>query len=117
MNTHENLTVWNKSIDYVTELYRITHDFPASEKYSLVDQMRRSGVSVPSNIAEGAARGSQKEFKRFLHISLGSAAELQTQLMIARNLNFLSDQEFQVLLKQSKDISKMISGLIRSLGV
>lgn len=117
MKTHENLSVWHKSIDFVTELYRITRNFPSSEKYSLVDQVRRSGVSIPSNIAEGAARCSQKEFKRFLYISLGSAAELQTQLTIARNLKFISEQEFQLLLKQSTDISKMVSGLIRSLRV
>ena len=116
MNTHENLTVWNKSIDFVTDLYQVTKGFPNAEKYGLVDQMKRSGVSIPSNIAEGAARNSKKEFIRFLHISLGSAAELQTQLIIAENLKFLKDQDFQDLYKRSVEISKMISGLIRSVG-
>lgn len=115
MKTHKNLDVWNKSVNFVTTIYKVTNRFPSEEKFGLTNQIRRSGVSVPSNIAEGAARNSKNDFIRFLRISQGSNAELQTQLTIAKNLDFVKDREFEELMEKSTDISKMISGLIRSL--
>lgn len=115
MKTHKNLDVWNKSVNFVTTIYKVTSRFPSEEKFGLTNQIRRSGVSVPSNIAEGAARNSNKEFIRFLRISQGSNAELQTQLTIAKNLDLVEEKEFKELMEKSTDISKMISGLIRSI--
>lgn len=112
--THKDLIVWKKSIDFVTELYSLTGRFPDAERFGLTNQMRRCSVSVPSNIAEGAARKSNKEFVRFLYISLGSASELQTQLVISRNLNFISPEQYEEFNSQVEEISRMISGLIRS---
>lgn len=85
---HKDLEVWKKSIELVTKVYEITGTFPENEKYSLVSQMRRAAISIPSNIAEGAARNSDKEMLRFLDISLGSLAELETQFIIAENLKY-----------------------------
>ena len=89
MKSHRDLDAWKKSIGLVSEIYLLTKKFPPDELYGLTSQMRRAAVSVPSNIAEGAARGSSKEFSRFLSISLGSLAEMETQLLIAENLNYL----------------------------
>lgn len=115
MKTHKNLDVWNKSVSFVTTIYKVTNRFPSEEKFGLTNQIRRSEVSVPSNIAEGAARNSNKEFIRFLRISPGSNAELQTQLTIAKNLDLVEEKEYKELMEKSTDISKMISGLIRSI--
>ncbi len=78
MKSHNDLKVYQESMDLVIQVYKITNSFPESEKFGLTSQIRRASVSIPSNIAEGAARESKKEFKRFLYISLGSAAELET---------------------------------------
>ena len=83
---HHNLEVWKRSLNFVTKIYKVTAEFPADEKFSLVSQMRRAAVSIPSNIAEGAARNSKKEFINFLHIAQGSAAELETQIFITSHL-------------------------------
>ena len=112
MKTHKDLLVWKKSIELVTEVYALTKSFPEEEKFGLTNQLRRAAVSIPSNIAEGAARNSKKEFVRFLSIALGSSAELQTQLLISKNLEYLSEQNKLIL--EFEAVSKMISGLIRS---
>jgi len=88
MKSHNDLKVYQVAMDLITEIYKITNNFPESEKFGLTSQIRRSVISIPSNIAEGAARESKKEFKRFLYISLGSAAELETQLEISKKVNF-----------------------------
>ena len=88
MKTHKDLDVWKNSIDFVTTIYKYTASFPKEELYSLTNQVRRSAVSVPSNIAEGAGRNSYKEYIRFLYVAQGSASELETQLIIARNFRF-----------------------------
>ena len=88
MATHENLEIWKLSIDFVTKIYSYTKVFPSEEKFGLVSQMRRAAVSIPSNIAEGAARKSDKEYLQFLYISLGSIAEIDTQLIISNNLGY-----------------------------
>jgi four helix bundle protein len=112
---HHRLEVWKRSMNLVTEIYIITAQFPNEEKFGLVSQMRRAAVSIPSNIAEGAARNNRKEFINFLRVAQGSAAELETQLFIAAELNFIDSAQKESLLKEVDEISKMIIGLQRSL--
>ncbi len=90
MKTHHDLDVWNKAIDYVTIIYKITSVFPKCELYGITSQIRRSAISIPY-IAEGAARHTVKEFYHFLSISLGSLSELETQLLIAKNLDYIKN--------------------------
>lgn len=113
--THKDLEVWKKSIDLVTLLYKVTGNFPKEEMYGLTSQIRRAGVAIPSNIAEGSARNHDNEFRQFLYIALGSAAELDTQLIIARKLNYANDIDFNQLTNELNTISKMIQGLIKSI--
>ncbi len=108
MRTHKDLKVWQKSIEFVEYIYTITNDFPKDELYGLTSQMRRCAVSVPSNIAEGSARNHNKEFIQFLYVSLGSLSELETQLIIAVKIGYLS--EFNE--KEMHEIRKMLQGLI-----
>lgn len=115
MKTHKDLDAWNLSIDLVTDIYSRTKQFPSEEKFGLTNQIRRAAVSIPSNIAEGAARNSNKEFIRFLYIALGSAKELETQLIISLNLKFISKEHFDVLNSQLEVISKLLIGLIKYL--
>lgn len=96
----------------VSEVYRITMDFPDSEKYALVSQLRRSSISIPANIAEGFGRNSQGDFKRFLYISMGSLFELQTELELSKNLGFLADDLFDQIYEQSREIERMMSSFI-----
>ena len=86
IKTHKDLDVWKKSIDFVTKIYKTTNSYPKSELYGLVSQIRRAAVSIPSNITEGAVRKSKVEFRQFLYIALSSAAEIETQLIISKNL-------------------------------
>jgi four helix bundle protein len=86
IKTHKDLNVWKESMTLAKEVYRLTKNFPKEETFGLVSQMRRAAVSIPSNIAEGAARNSNKEFIQFLHVSLGSLAELETQLLLSKEL-------------------------------
>ena len=111
VNTRHDSDVWKRSISYVTKIYELPETFPSEERFGLISQIRRSAISIPSNIAEGAARRSDKEFLQFLYISLGSVAELETQLIISNNLKFVesSDQLFSEL----NEIKKMTLGLIK----
>jgi len=109
MKTHKDLDVWKLSIDFVTDIYKVTSSFPKEDQFGLTNQIRRAAVSVPSNIAEGAARNSDKEFLRFLYISLGSIQEIDTQLLIALNLDFISSSDFDNLIIQLEQIAKMLS--------
>jgi len=93
MATHKDLAVWTEAITLDTEIYKLTANYPDSERFGLMSQMRRAAVSVPSNIAEGTARSTNKEYIHFLNISLGSLAELETQILISQNLKFLSSTE------------------------
>ena len=110
MHNLKELKILNKAIELATEVYQITADFPKEEKYGLTAQIRRSAVSVPSNIAEGAGRNSNKEFNHFLGISNGSSYELQTQLIISRNLDLIDARVDQVL-DQIDQIQKMTFSL------
>lgn len=115
MKTHKDLDAWKKSIDFVTVVYKLTKSFPTEERYCLTNQIRRAAVSIPSNIAEGAARNYDKEFIQYLYIALGSAAEVETQLIIACNLEFISKEELEQLVLQQETIAKLILGLIKYL--
>ena len=111
--THKDLKVWDLSIDFVLKVYKITKSVPSTEKYGLISQIRRSVVSVPSNIAEGAGRSSTKEFIRFLDIANGSLSELETQLIIIHKLNFADTQE--LIDNELTVIRKMLYRLKQSL--
>jgi four helix bundle protein len=113
LKNHKDLEVWKQSIDLVSTVYRVTKTFPHEELYGLANQMRRAAVSIPSNIAEGAARNSRKEFSQFLHIALGSLSEVETQSIIAKRLGYLDD--FGDVEEQIQTVRKLILGLIRYL--
>jgi four helix bundle protein len=112
---HRKLDVWIKSMDFVKKIYLITDKFPGSELYGLTSQMRRAAVSVPSNLAEGAARKGAKEFKQFLNIAQGSVSELDTQIELALSLGFIDKEKYSILMAEATQISKMLYGLSRSL--
>jgi four helix bundle protein len=114
MKTHKDLDVWRKGVEFVTLIYQSTSPFPKEELYGLTSQIRRSAVSIPSNIAEGAARNHDKEFLQFLYIALASASELETQLIIANNLGFMNNDKSKELMNELNIISKMLQGLIKS---
>jgi len=113
--SYKDLIAWRKAMDLVTDIYRATREFPRDELYGLTNQLRRAAVSVPSNIAEGQAHFSQKEFRHFLSHSRGSLAEIETQLAIAHNLSYLNPQQTQPLLDKAAELGKILNGLIASL--
>ena len=115
VRNHKDLEVWKKAIEFVTEIYSITASFPKSELYGLTSQIRRASVSIPSNIAEGATRNHKPEFRQFLYIALASAAEVDTQLIIAHNLKFIEKEALEKLQSELNSISKMIQGLLMSI--
>jgi len=108
---HKNLDAWKESIRLVVEIYSITSNFPKEELYGLTGQIRRSAISIPSNIAEGCARQTEKETSQFLHISLGSLAELETQLIIAKELKYIKEPNETI--SQLNYIRGLIVGLIK----
>jgi len=111
MRRHHQLDAWKRGIQLVKEVYKTTAAFPKDELYSLTSQMRRCAVSVPSNIAEGAARSSKKEFAQFLTVARGSLSELETQIIIARQLGYMKeDEELDALLDR---VFAMVGGLLR----
>ena len=112
---HKGLDVWKKSMDLVTVVYEITAKFPKEEIYCLTNQIRRSVISVPANIAEGSARRSQKEFLQFLSIAMGSLAELDTEIEIAQKLGYLNSSEKSKVVAYMDDIRRMIIGLMKSI--
>lgn len=113
MDSHKDLKVWQESMDLVVDIYKITKQFPKEELYALTGQMKRSAVSIPSNISEGAGRKGKAEYCRFLYIVLGSASELETQIEIAYRLNYISD--IKDLDSKIRFIKNMLSKLIKSL--
>lgn len=114
-NSYKDLDVWKKSIDLVKQIYQITEAFPKSEIFGLSSQIRRAAVSIPSNIAEGQARNSNKEFRQFLFISLGSVSELETQIIIAQELGYVKEESAKNILDATDSITRMVKGLIKSL--
>ena len=115
MKTHKDLDVWKDGISFVTKVYKMTSSFPKEELYGITSQIRRAAISIPSNIAEGAARKTANEFRQFLHIALSSAAELNTQLIISNNLGFLNKDQMDTLNSELDSLSRRIQGLIKSL--
>jgi len=115
--SYRDLQIWQKSMDFVEKIYNLTNQFPKSETYSLVSQLRRASVSVPSNIAEGSRRGSQKEFRNFLRISYASGAEIETQLEIAKRLKYISDEELINTNNLITELQKMLNSFIKNMKV
>ena len=105
-------SVWKDAVDLATHIYQITSEMPWFEKKGLCDQMQRSAVSIGSNIAEGAGRASDGEFSHFLSIALGSAFETETQLLIAKNVGYISEDQYGDILKRLTSVEKQLNGLI-----
>lgn len=115
IKTFRDLKVWQKGMSFVNRVYTATNYFPDSEKFSLTSQLRRACISIPSNIAEGYGRRSTGDYIRFLNIALGSLYEVQTQVEIALNLEFMKKEWFDILYEDSREIERMLSSLIRKL--
>ena len=113
MRKHHELKAWQEAMELVKEIYRVTRNFPKEEIYGLVSQMRRAAVSIPSNISEGAARGGDREFIQFLIIARGSLSELETQLLISKDLGYMSDTPD--IQERIDKLFALIGGLLRSL--
>jgi four helix bundle protein len=111
ITSFKDLMVWQRSMDIVVQIYEHTRSFPREEIYGLTSQIRRSAVSIPSNIAEGQSRGSDGNFRNHLDIALGSAAELETQLTIAIRIKYIQKAEHQKLVNELTEIVKMLYGL------
>jgi len=109
MHRFKELEIWRKSRIFCSKIYNATSDFPTDEKFGLTNQLRRASVSIPSNIAEGSSRNSQKDFSRFLEIAIGSAYEIETQLLIASDLGFLKIEKLESLTNNLEEIIKMTS--------
>jgi len=115
MKDYKNFTVWQKSHQLTLDVYKIVNDFPKEELFGLVSQMKRSSSSIPTNIAEGCGRNSDKDFARFLIIAFGSANELEYQFILSRDLNFIDAEMSENLMLQIEEIKKMLNGLISKL--
>jgi len=114
MISYKDLIVWQKSVDLVVAIYELTNSFPKTELYGLVSQMRRSAVSIPSNIAEGRRRGSKKEFRRFLLVAFGSGAGLETQIVISKKLNYGYNQDYIQADELLDEVMRMLNKLINN---
>lgn len=115
VRTFKDLIVWQKAYDLVRLVYKSTKDFPTEERFGLVSQIRRAAISLPSNIAEGYARRYLRQYIQFLCVSYGSGAELETQLMLAKDLGYLEDGEFIEIMAKYNEVERMLAALIRSL--
>jgi len=115
VQSYKDLIVWQKALDLVEIIYQVTNAFPKEELYGLTNHLRRAAVSIPSNIAEGHGRSSAQEFHRFLSIAKGSLAEVETQLLIAQRLGYLSNDQLAQILSLQVEINKMTNGLMAKL--
>lgn len=115
MRPHEKLDVWKMSVEIVTKVYEYTKVFPSDERFGLTSQIRRAAVSVPANIAEGAARQHNKEFLQFLFVAQGSTSELETEILIAENLGYLDEGRYLELHDEINTIARMLVGLTNHL--
>lgn len=113
MQSYRELIVWQKSIELVTKVYELVKLLPKEEVYALSSQIRRAAVSIPSNIAEGHDRNSDKEFVNFLYIARGSLAELETQIYIAVNLKYFSNEQTNIIFQDCSEIGRMLNALIK----
>lgn len=115
LQSYQELVGWKKGIALVTDVYRFTRSFPEEEMYGLTSQIRRAAVSIPSNIAEGQGRLSRGEFKQFLGHARGSVFEVESQILIARNLRYLSSDDADTLLAKVTELGRILNGLLKSL--
>ena len=115
MHNFKELKVWQKAIELTVEIYKITSSFPSEEKFGLISQLRRASVSTSSNIAEGSGRNSDKEFVHFLSISIGSAYETETQLIISKRLNYVDDIRFEERTTKITEIQRMLNAFSENL--
>jgi four helix bundle protein len=115
MKDFRKLKVWEQSHSLTLEVYKLTRDFPKEELFSITSQLRRAIVSIPTNLAEGCGRGSDKDFKRFVQIAMGSASESEYLLLLSQELDYISSKEFNKLLSEIQEIKKMLSSLISKL--
>jgi four helix bundle protein len=115
LSQYQELIAWQKAVDLVIQVYRATEEFPRSEQFGLSHQIRRTAVSIPSNIAEGQGRETTRDFLRFLAITRGSIQELETQILIAFRLGYLKEQEQTQLIESLAEVGRLVSGLRRSL--
>ena len=113
--SHKDLVLWQKSMDLTVEVHRLARCFPNFELFGLGAQLRRAAVSVPSNVAEGAARRTTRDFISFLHIARGSLAELETQLLLARRLHYVDDASAQALATEVEEVGRLLNAVIRGL--
>lgn len=114
-NSHKDLILWRKAMELATEAHSLTRRLPSHEIFGLVSQIRRAAVSIPSNIAEGSARRSTREFLAFLHIARGSSAELDTQLQIARNVGYLAEHDLGSALAHLDEVGRLLNAVIAGL--
>jgi four helix bundle protein len=115
IKNYQELNIWKRSVEMAIEIYNTSKNFPKEDLYGLTSQMRRASVSIPSNIAEGFNRYQNKEFRQFLYVSLGSCAEVETQLFIAQRLNYVDQEKASKLIKELGEIGKMINSLIKKI--
>ena len=115
MHNYKKLNVWISSISLVKNIYNLTRKFPKEEMFVLTQQLRRAAISIPSNIAEGAGRNSNAQFKNFLQISIGSCFEVETQLIISKELEYMSEEELETISKELDSIMKMNHNLQKTL--
>ncbi|MRX37968.1 four helix bundle protein [Flavobacterium sp. LC2016-23] len=115
MSDFRKLLIWQKSVALTTKIYFSTNHFPKEEIFGLTSQIRRSSISIPSNIAEGYGRESDKDFLRFLNIAIASLFEMQTQLEIAKNITYLNEQEFNNLYEDSREVERMLVSFIKKI--
>lgn len=115
IESYRSLLVWQKSVDFAVLIYGLVGRFPKHEQYGLVSQIQRAAVSIASNIAEGKERQSDRDFARFITIAMGSLAELETQLLIAQRLGYLTESDWQEVLPLSDEIGKMLRSLYKTL--
>jgi four helix bundle protein len=115
MHNYRELKIWQRSMDFVVRIYEVSADFPKEERYGLTSQLRSCAVSIPSNISEGAGRSTNKQFKRFLEFSMGSANEAQTQIELASRVKYLQKEIADSLVDEALQIYKMILSFYNSL--
>ena len=115
MRDFRKYEIWKDAVDFATEIYRLTSTFPKYEIYGLCDQMQRASISISSNIAEGCSRESEKDFAHFLEMAIGSAFEVETQLLISKNLSYINDVQYQDMVDKLSPTERKVHALIKKL--
>ena len=115
MRDFRKYDIWNDAVNFATEVYKLTSTFPKYETYGLCDQLQRASVSISSNIAEGCSRESERDFAHFLEMSIGSAFEVESQLLIAKNLRYIDDSQYQNMVNKLSQTERQIHALIKML--